>query len=152
MTLNLLFLFNVRATWILLVLWHCCRRKRRPLVIGSLAVVIMHTLDWLYFNKVSLLGGENSWTVPNQSLGIEVALTVPGTLSDWLLERSMMQHLVHQHLVRAQNYMQRQADKSRSERSFAVGDWVYMKLQPYVQSSVLPRAHCWGEGKDATLR
>lgn len=37
--------------------------------------------------------------------------------------------------------MQRQADKNRSERSFAIGDWVYMKLQPYVQSSVSLRAH-----------
>jgi hypothetical protein len=52
-----------------------------------------------------------------------------------------MQDLVHQHLVRAQLRMQRQADKNRSERSFVVSDWVYMKLQPYVQPSVLPRAH-----------
>jgi hypothetical protein len=75
------------------------------------------------------------------SLGIEVTPIVPGTLSYWLLERSMMQHLVHQHLVRTQNRMQHLADKGRSERSFEVGDWVYMKLQPYVQSSVMPRAH-----------
>jgi hypothetical protein len=52
-----------------------------------------------------------------------------------------MQELVHQHLVRAQLRMQRQADKNRSERSFAIGDWVYMKLQPYVQSSISLRAH-----------
>ena len=52
-----------------------------------------------------------------------------------------MQDLIHQHLLRAQARMQRQADKHRSERSFAIDDWVYMKLQPYVQSSVLPRAH-----------
>jgi hypothetical protein len=37
--------------------------------------------------------------------------------------------------------MKVQADKHRSDRSFAVGDFVYLKLQPYVQSSLAPRAH-----------
>lgn len=37
--------------------------------------------------------------------------------------------------------MKHQADKQRTERSFVVGDFVYLKLQPYVQSSVAPRAH-----------
>ena len=32
--------------------------------------------------------------------------------------------------------MHRQANKYRSERSFQVGDQVYLKLQPYVQASV----------------
>lgn len=75
------------------------------------------------------------------TLGISIDDTVPASLSDWLQERSHMQDLIHQHLLRAQLRMQRQADKHRSERSFAIGDWVYLKLQPYVQSSVLPRVH-----------
>jgi hypothetical protein len=62
-------------------------------------------------------------------------------LSEWLQERTTMQELIRQHLVRAQDRMKRQADKRRSERVFAIGDWVYMKLQPYAQSSILPRAH-----------
>ena len=37
--------------------------------------------------------------------------------------------------------MKQQADKKRSERSFAVGDRVWLKLQPYVQTSVAPRAN-----------
>jgi hypothetical protein len=37
--------------------------------------------------------------------------------------------------------MKTQADKSRSEHVFAVGDWVYLKLQPYVQTSLAPRAN-----------
>jgi exosome complex RNA-binding protein Rrp4 len=47
-----------------------------------------------------------------------------------------MQTLVMQHLHRAQERMKRQADKGRSERVFQVGDAVYLKLQPYVQSSL----------------
>jgi hypothetical protein len=57
-------------------------------------------------------------------------------LSGWLQERSIMQTLVMQHLHRAQERMKRQADKGRSERVFQVGDAVYLKLQPYVQSSL----------------
>ena len=37
--------------------------------------------------------------------------------------------------------MKTQADKSRSERQFIVGDWVYLKLQPYVQTSLALRAN-----------
>jgi len=33
-----------------------------------------------------------------------------------------------------------QADKHRSERSFAMGDMVYLKLQPYIQTSIATRA------------
>ncbi|XP_066373867.1 uncharacterized protein [Miscanthus floridulus] len=33
------------------------------------------------------------------------------------------------------------ADKHRSERSFNIGDMVFLKVQPYVQASLAPRAH-----------
>lgn len=61
-------------------------------------------------------------------------------LHSWLDERSVMQQLVRQHLQRAQKQMKQQADKQRSEHQFEVGDSVYLKLQPYVQSSVAPRS------------
>nr|AAN59765.1 Putative retroelement [Oryza sativa Japonica Group]ABF94451.1 retrotransposon protein, putative, unclassified [Oryza sativa Japonica Group] len=62
-------------------------------------------------------------------------------LSDWLQEREQMQSLIRDHLLRAQARMKFQADKHRFERSFAVGDWVYLKLQPFVQQSVVTRAN-----------
>jgi hypothetical protein len=37
--------------------------------------------------------------------------------------------------------MKNQADKRRSEREFAVGDLVYLKLQPYIQSFIAPRSN-----------
>jgi hypothetical protein len=37
--------------------------------------------------------------------------------------------------------MKSQADKHRTERVFKVGDFIYLKLQPYVQSSIAPQAH-----------
>ncbi|CAD6341124.1 unnamed protein product [Miscanthus lutarioriparius] len=44
-------------------------------------------------------------------------------------------------LARAQQRMQHQADKHRQERSFDVGDWVYVKLQPHIQQSVQCRSN-----------
>lgn len=37
--------------------------------------------------------------------------------------------------------MKSQANKHRSGREFAVGDFVFLKLQPYLQSSIAPRAN-----------
>lgn len=37
--------------------------------------------------------------------------------------------------------MKAQADKSRSERQFGTGQWVYSKLQPYIQTSLAPQAN-----------
>ena len=36
----------------------------------------------------------------------------------------------------AQNRMKQQADQHRSERNFDVGDWVFLRLQPYKQMSL----------------
>jgi hypothetical protein len=63
------------------------------------------------------------------------------SLQEWLSEKRVMTQLVQQHLARAQLRMKGQADKKRSERSFVVGDRVFLKLQPYVQSSLAPRAN-----------
>ncbi|XP_040379158.1 uncharacterized protein LOC121054199 [Oryza brachyantha] len=62
-------------------------------------------------------------------------------LKEWLHERKVMIQLLKQHLNRAQQLMKLQADKKRSFREFQVGDQVFLKLQPYVQSSVAPRAN-----------
>jgi ribosomal protein L21E len=51
-----------------------------------------------------------------------------------------MVKLLQQQLIRAQQRQKQHADKNRTERSFEVGDFVYLKLQPYVQTSVATRA------------
>jgi hypothetical protein len=51
-----------------------------------------------------------------------------------------MMESIKQHLHRAQQRMKKHADKHRSERTFNVGDLVFL-LQPYVQASLAPRAH-----------
>ncbi|XP_073367702.1 uncharacterized protein [Aegilops tauschii subsp. strangulata] len=48
--------------------------------------------------------------------------------------------MVKQHLHRAQQRMKDQTDKRRPECAFQPGDKVFLKLQPYVQTSVAQRA------------
>lgn len=51
-----------------------------------------------------------------------------------------MQQLLHQHPLRAKKHMKIQADKKISPRSFEIGDSVYLKIQPYVQTSLAARS------------
>jgi hypothetical protein len=62
-------------------------------------------------------------------------------LSIWLKERQLMTDLIKQHLGRAKDRMKKQADKKISERQFEIGDMVFLKLQPYVQSSLARRSN-----------
>lgn len=57
-------------------------------------------------------------------------------LEQWLTDREFLSQLIKKQLLRAQQRMKSQADKHRTEREFAVGDSVFLKLQPYVQSTV----------------
>jgi hypothetical protein len=70
---------------------------------------------------------------------VDAVIRVPG-LAAWLHEHELMTKVIKLHLTRAQDRMQRQANKRRSERSFAVGESVYLKLQSYIQSLVAPRS------------
>jgi hypothetical protein len=47
--------------------------------------------------------------------------------------REQAMKMLQFHLKRAQDRMVSMANKSRTEREFNVGDWVYVKLQPYRQ-------------------
>ena len=62
-------------------------------------------------------------------------------LEQWLTDRELLSQLIKQQLLRAQQRMKSQADKHRIERQFAVGDSVFLKLQPYVQSTVASRSN-----------
>lgn len=56
-------------------------------------------------------------------------------------ERQHLSEFLQQQLTRAQLRMKNKADKGRSDRVFAVGDAVFLKLQPYAQSSVVNRPY-----------
>ncbi|CAM8888386.1 unnamed protein product [Rhodiola kirilowii] len=69
---------------------------------------------------------------------------LPGESSCILVDRSLQKReevisLQKFHLLRAQNRMKQYADSHRSAREFTVGDYVYLKLQPYRQQSLKTR-------------
>lgn len=53
---------------------------------------------------------------------------VVSNLDTWLREREAMTTLIKQYLSRSRLFMQWQPDKQRLERSFQVGDEVFVKL------------------------
>jgi DNA-binding ferritin-like protein len=68
----------------------------------------------------------------------------PPSITSYIKEKSKVQavedHIENQqevlqilkdNLTMAQNRMKQQEDQNRSERSFEVGDWVFLRLQPY---------------------
>lgn len=57
----------------------------------------------------------------------DIVCPVP-ELNEWFQDREHVLQLVKQHLLRAQQRMKKQADMKRTERSFQVGDKVYLKL------------------------
>jgi hypothetical protein len=84
---------------------------------------------------------EALYGIQPQLLGLQPPTAADGKLEEWLAKRAGMNQLIRQHLVRVHERMKKQDDKKRSERQFNVGTMVYMKLQPYVQSSVRPRVN-----------
>lgn len=56
-----------------------------------------------------------------------------------LRDREATIQLLKHSLSEAQQRMVIQANKHRTERSFQIGDMVFLKLQPYIQSSLVVR-------------
>lgn len=79
---------------------------------------------------------------PPRHFGITnlTASSIPD-LESWLSKQNLLTSLIQQQLLRAQQRMKSQADKKGTEREFHVGDLVYLKLQPYIQTSVAPRSN-----------
>lgn len=64
-----------------------------------------------------------------------------GDLRDLMLQRGIMLQILKENLCKAQSRMKHFAYKNRTDRTFEVGDQVYLKLQPYRQNSVHLRRH-----------
>ena len=57
-------------------------------------------------------------------------------MEDHIEHQKEVLQLLKDNLNLAQNRMKQQADQHHSERCFDVGDWVFLRLQPYKQMSL----------------
>ena len=57
-------------------------------------------------------------------------------VEDHIEHQQQVLQLLKDNLTLAQNQMKQQAYQHRSERSFEVGDWVFLRLKPYKQMSL----------------
>ncbi|XP_026400580.1 uncharacterized protein LOC113296490 [Papaver somniferum] len=60
-------------------------------------------------------------------------------VQDYLYDRDHMLQMLREDLLKVQTRMKFFSDKHRTDRTFAVGDMVFLKLQPYRQTSVAIR-------------
>jgi hypothetical protein len=75
------------------------------------------------------------YTPPQLSLG-SIPKSCNPAVNGVVEDRQKALRILKEELVKAQSRMKKYADLKRSERVFHVGDWVYLKLQPYRQVSV----------------
>lgn len=76
---------------------------------------------------------------PNYGMLPDFTTTDNSEVIDTLHDREMHSAMLRQNLARAQLRMKHNADSKRTPREFQVGEQVYLKLQPYVQNSVVHR-------------
>lgn len=97
---------------------------------GSLAssgdVLVQHKFSLFYSNYY------------NTNLPPVHLIYLPGDSTNLFIDRSLIAReeaikLLKFHLLRAQNRMSQQANKHRTNTQFAIGDYVFLRLQPYRQ-------------------
>lgn len=110
-----------------------------------------HPTRWVHWLSLYEYWYNTNWHTAYQKTSLEViygqaphlfGISVCDTIDlvdvqEWLEQRQLIRESVHQHLFQTQYRMKRQVDKKRIEREFVVGDLVFLKLQPYAQSSVV---------------
>lgn len=76
---------------------------------------------------------------PHYGMLPDLASVSNAEVKDFLADRQHCSGMLRFHLERAQLRMKQYADQKRSDREFQVGDSVFLKLQPYAQTSVANR-------------
>ncbi|XP_071906144.1 uncharacterized protein [Coffea arabica] len=71
-------------------------------------------------------------------MGTYLDSVVPAA-SNLLQKRNRISNCIKDNLANAQQRMKYFADQHRTERKFSIGDWVFLKLQPYRQQTMAVR-------------
>ncbi|PKI41782.1 hypothetical protein CRG98_037817 [Punica granatum] len=75
-----------------------------------------------------------------KSVVLEGAMETSQAICERMSDREGMIRILKHHLKRAQDRIKAHADKKRSERENSMGDWIYLKLQPYRQGTVVNKS------------
>lgn len=108
-------------------------------------------VDWLHWAEYSYNTSVHTSTklspfqvvygrLPPKLLPYVPRTTKVQVVEGYLQDRDLMLKALRTNLFEAQNRMKQFADRHRRDLEFEVGDHVYVKLQPYRQSSVVTRA------------
>lgn len=76
---------------------------------------------------------------PPTLLDYTVGTSKVAAVKNLLTERDQLMKKLRSNLEKARQRMKLQVDKHRTEKVLSVGDWVYVRLQSYRQTSVAPR-------------
>ncbi|KAL5723866.1 hypothetical protein ACHQM5_007208 [Ranunculus cassubicifolius] len=88
--------------------------------------------------KMSPFKALYGYSPPHYDISPEISTPI-AAVTDYLQHRWQMLQLIKYNLTQAQERMKWFSDKKRVDRSFSVGDWVFLKLQPYRQTSIAVR-------------
>ena len=69
--------------------------------------------------------------IPIEDEGVWQDYSKVQVVEDHMKHQQQVLQLLKENLNLAQNRMKQQADQHCSERTFNVGDWVFLRLQPY---------------------
>jgi len=74
--------------------------------------------------------------LPPQLLTYSPGTTQIAAVDHQLQNRDVLLKLLRENLQASQNRMKKYSDLKRTDRNFEIGDWVFLRLQPYRQASV----------------
>ncbi|XP_060202095.1 uncharacterized protein LOC132630539 [Lycium barbarum] len=134
---------DVQPSWVLDVIssYEMCNQQAQDLI--AQLSVNPNSIPYVQLQQGILRHQGHIWALysydPPQ-LTFELVLQTKLDVVDQVLrDRHLLDKVLKDNLIRAQNRMKNYADTKRSKRVFEVGDWVFLKLQSYHQSSVAIR-------------